>query len=54
MRIFDGYSPIVSMILRVFSDLKYLAFFFFLMVTMEGLMLSVIVTYSDPLYESVG
>lgn len=54
MRIFARFSSIVTMILQVVTDLGYFILFFFLMLTLESLMLAVCVTYDSPELASVG
>jgi hypothetical protein len=53
-RIFQRFSSIVTMILRVARDLTYFMVFFVLMLSIQGLMLAVSVTYDSPELESVG
>lgn len=53
LRIFDKFTNIVTMIIEVLNDLTYYLLFFFMMISIQGLMLQVAVSYASPELYSV-
>lgn len=54
MRIFEKFAPLIKMLMRVVGDISVFLVLFFLVLIIQGLMLAIVITYTDPVYYSAG